>query len=88
MLVLTRKRNESVVIGSDKITVIGTDWNKACLLVNSFYFNGELILLGTGEEVEISNGVYVRLNRMNGRAAVLGFVAPKEIAIYRPKRGY
>ena len=80
MLVLTRRQDESLIIGDDiKITVLNIDTDQIKLGVN----DSEGIALALQETITIKDGITVQLVKTDKTQVKLGITAPKDVTVNR-----
>ena len=80
MLVLTRRKCESLIIGDDiKITVLNVDKNQIKLGVN----DSEGATINQQESITIRDRITVKLVKIDKAQVKLGIDAPKDVTINR-----
>jgi carbon storage regulator CsrA len=84
MLLLSRKRGESVIVDGDTaVTVTWVRDGNAEVRVSSADALSFICVLSHGRSVAIKQDVRLTLNGTHGAQARLGFTAPKHITIHR-----
>lgn len=82
MLVLTRKRGESIVIDKSlTITVEKLEYNSVTFALKNKYLKH--FLLGVGRQIHIRNDVVMCINSIRGGQVRLEFEADKSVTIDR-----
>ncbi len=78
MLVLTRRKGQSVLVGNTRITLNKIEWNRVRLCVN-----GSEIIIRNQKSAMIKGGIRIKLCMINKTEVRLGIHAPESMHIDR-----